>query len=302
MKFKKIYILLFIFPLILSGCKKKENKEEIIFIENENIEYSSDFKISSLVEKVENYDKNNFQISKDDTIITLPNGEIIEVNTTGKEIKLDTIKFTFRYKNKNYIKEITVQDTEAPNIKAEDNYKVELDNKYFDIENIISCTDNYTNKNDIEVFFNGNYDISKTGTYDVEIIAYDEKKNKALKNIKIIVEEKEKVEVVTKVENPVSEENEKVQSSQQDNSVSSQNSSSESRNNNQVDSNTSVSNNNFIPESKIFHIDNYGTFDECLKACQSYISECMQKGYTGQATSQPIKNGDIYIGYQAIFN
>ena len=48
-------------------------------------------------------------------------------------------------------------------------------------------------------------------------------------------------------------------------------------------------------------IDDYNSFDECLAACQKYINECMDKGYKGRATAEPIKEDGVYIGYKAIF-
>ena len=201
MKNKKIYTRLLLgagcilITFMISGCQVRENNHSITFIEDEIIEYSSDFKISDLIESIDSYKREDFKIAEDDSLITLPDGKTVAVNVTDKKIKLDTIKFDFRYMNKTFTKEILIQDTTAPQIVCEDIYEVELGNEYFVLENLITSNDNFTSKPEIEIYFNGFYDVNKAGDYDIQVIAYDQKKNKAEKAIKITVKE-EKIIVV----------------------------------------------------------------------------------------------------------
>lgn len=305
MYYKKRYVkcfLIVIFMIMIfssiQGCEKKVNNSEIKFIEEDRIEYSKDFKISNLIKSVDDYTSEDFNISDDDTIITLPNGKTVAINTENKEIELDTIRFKFKYNNENFIKEILIEDTTAPIINSEETYTVSVGNKYFDLKNIISAEDNYTDSNDIELFYNGDYDIDKVGTYEIEVIAYDGKKNRATKKINVIVEG-------NKEENAV---NESLSSSNENtvgnnfnsNTNTSLSSESEVINNPSSGSSATVKP-NYIPEEKIFTIDTYSSFDECYQACQSYIMECMNNGYQGTGSAEPIKRDGVYIGYKAIF-
>lgn len=303
MKNKKIYTRFFLglgcilITLTISGCQVRESNHSITFIEDKVIEYSSDFKVSDLIETVDSYTRKDFKISEDDSLITLPDGKTVSVNITDKKIKLDTIKFEFRYMNQNYTKEIVIQDKTAPQIECKDAYEVVLNNEYFVLENLISCSDNYTSNKEIEIYFNGTYDVNKAGDYKIQVIAYDQKKNKTEKTVKVTVKEEEPV-IVEKppeknTENPVN-------NFTNGNSNNNKNNNNTIQNNNPV--NSSVPNNNYMPESKTFTIDNYSSFDECMSACQNYINECMNKGYQGRATAEPIKKDGIYIGYKAVFN
>ena len=61
-------------------------------------------------------------------------------------------------------------------------------------------------------------------------------------------------------------------------------------------------NTSYVPETKSFRIEKYGTFDACLNACQQYINTCLAKGYKGLGKAQPIQENGIYVGYQAVFS
>ena len=299
LNFIKLVCLLITFSFI-TGCQVKEKKGDITFIQDKKIEYSHEFKISDLIEKVDDYTRKDFKINEDDTKIDLPNGKTVAINTTDRKIELDTIKFTFRYANKNFIKEVLIQDTTAPKIKCEDTYKVLIHNKYFELEHLIEVEDNYSSKEKVEVYYNGSYDIDKVGAYEVEVIAYDEKKNKSVKKVKIIVEKEKSDEQVTVNGN---------QSSNDLNTPSSNNaggngngSSNHQPTTPPIEKPVAPPINYYTPQVKEFTIDTYASFDECYAACQNYISKCMQQGYSGVATAEPIKRDGVYIGYRAVFN
>lgn len=296
-----LYILII---FVISGCQLRESKHSITFIEDKVIEYSSDFKVSDLIKTVDDYTRADFKISEDDSLITLPNGKTVSVNVTDKKIKLDTIRFSFRYMNENYTKEILIQDTTAPQIECKDVYEVVLNNEYFVLENLITCKDNFTSKEDIEIFFNGSYDVKKEGDYKIQILAYDQKKNKTEKTVKVTVKEEEPIII----EKPSENKDDSPSNNSGNNNSSNKDSDKKNNSNsgkNETQNNDSVSNtkpnSNYKPKSKTFTIDDYSSFDECMRACQEYINECMEKGYQGKATAEPIKEDGIYIGYKAVF-
>lgn len=284
---------LIIFSLMLCGCELRENKkDEIEFISDKEIEYSRDFKISSLVNKVGEFAKSDFTYNEDDTLITLPNGKNVMVNYKNKKIKLDTIEFSFRYEDRIYTKKVLIKDTTPPKIECRNSYDVQKNNEYFILENIIKCTDNYTLEHNIQLYFNGTYDIKKKGKYMVQIIAYDEKKNKSQKDITINVVENEVKDDYTSNDNLT---NKKTQSSNNTNSNTNKGNSSSSK------PNTSKGNASYIPKEKDFTIDNYSDFDICLQKCTEYIEECINNGYRGKAKAEPIEKEGITIGYRAVF-
>lgn len=300
-KYKKYFsVFIFIISIFSSiGCEKQINNSEIKFIEENTIEYTKEFKISSLIESVDGYTSTDFNIT-DDKVITLPNGKTVSINVDNKEIKLDTIKFRFKYNNKNFTKEILIEDTTAPIINSEETYNVTVGNKYFDLKKIISADDNYTNSNDIELFYNGDYDINKVGTYEIEVIAYDEKKNKATKIISVIVEGEKEEEKTSTNESSSASNGETIDNNSINNSNNSNSNESEIINKPSEESNSTVKP-NYQPIEKMFTIDTYSNFEECYQECQKYIVECMNNGYQGIASAEPIKRDDVYIGYKAIF-
>lgn len=295
--------------MMLCGCQMRENGHTITFIDDKVIEYSSDFKASDLIKAVDDYTQDDFKINDDDSLITLPDGKTVSVNISKKEIKLDTIKFEYRYMNKNYTKEVVIQDTTAPIIDCKNEYEVKLGNEYFSLENLIKCTDNFTSQKDIELFYNGSYDVNKVGEYELQVIAYDSKKNKAEKTIKIKVTEDEP----TVIEKPSTENNQSISTeagnsnnasnnSTQISSSTSNNESANSGGNTTTTTPSQPSRPSFQPSSKDFTINTYNSFEECYNACQSYINECMNQGYQGRASAEPIKEDGVYIGYRAVFN
>lgn len=283
-------VFLVLLSLILCGCKFRESKNKIQFINDKEIEYNNTFKVSSLVNRVDEFVKSDFTYSEDDTTITLPNGKTVMVNYKNKNIKLDTIEFAFRYEDKIYTKKVLIKDTTPPKIECRTSYDVQKGNEYFILENIIKCTDNYSKEHTIEIYFNGTYNINKKGKYVVEVIAYDEKKNKSTKGITINV-----------VENEVKEDYMKDNSSPSKNSQSSNNTNSNTNKGNSSKANTSKDNSSFLPKSKDFTINTYDNFDICLQKCSMYIEDCIKKGYRGNAKAEPIEENGTTIGYRAVF-
>lgn len=291
---KKIYtiILLGLLTLLLMGCKMREKPNEIKFIKDEKIEYTKDFKVSSLIEKVDKYSREELKFTEDDSTIKLPNNKTVMVNYDKDTIQLGTISFAFKYGGALYKKKITLCDTTPPQINCLSKYDVEKGNKYFRLENLITFTDNYSSENDIERFFNGSYDIDKVGKYTVEILAYDKKKNKSSKKVVINIKD-EKVNIdynkPAKDYKPSS------------NGSSSQSNSQNSTKNKNNSSSKKPSSSTYIPKSRTFTIDTYDTLEECLQAWEKYVFEEQKKGFVGTAKAQPIQRDGLDIGYKAIF-
>lgn len=298
---KKLTIFICIlFTLFLSGCQTRSKNYEVKFIDEEEIEYSTDFKPADLLIGVNKYKKEDFKFNNDYSLLTLPDNSTVKINSSKKKIRLGTIKFDFLYKSKIYTKKILLKDTTAPEIVANNQYEVELNNSYFDLKNQISCKDNYTNSSSIELFFNGNYDLTRVGSYKVEVIAYDAKKNKSVKEVIVDV-------VDRKVDNDYSQTNNDSNKSNSDNSSNENksNTNDNKKNNSNISeqdkpSDTNIT--NYVPDTRLFKIEEYGTFDACLNACQQYINSCLSRGYKGVGKAHPIQENGIYVGYQAIFN
>ena len=289
--------------LFLSGCQTRINKNSIIFIKDKKIEYSSKFKISDLILKVDEYERDDFNFNADHSLITLPDNSTVKINNSNKKIKLGTIEFDFLYKNNIYKKRIELVDTTAPEILTEEQFEVELNNSYFDLKNQITCKDNYTKKNSIKIFFNGSYDLTKVGSYEIEIIAYDEKKNKSIKKIVVNVVDRKIDSDYSQNNNNNSNDNSSNENKSNTNSSKKNNSNnSNDLNNSKQDIPSDTNNTNYIPDTRSFKIEEYGTFDACLNACQQYINTCLSKGYKGIAKALPIQENGIYVGYQAVFN
>lgn len=294
---KKIFIL-FIISLFLIGCQTRTN-DKITFIDDDEIEYTSDFKVADLIIKVNDYDKDTFIYNDDYSILTLPDNTTVKINSEDKAIELNTIQFAFTYKSKKYYKKIEIKDTTPPEINCKDIYEVELGNEYFDLSNLITCTDNYSKENDIDIYFNGDYNLEKVGKYVVEVIAYDQKDNKTTKKVTVDVKDSNVLEDYSNSQSDNTNESTKDTS---DKNEKSSNANTENKSKTENKQENKNENSNYIPSSKTFRIEDYGTFDACLNACQGYIDSCMAKGYQGVAKAQPVQENGIYVGYIAIFN
>lgn len=294
---KKIFIL-FIISLFLIGCQTRTN-DKITFIDDDEIEYTSDFKVADLIIKVNDYDKDTFVFNDDYSILTLPDNTTVKINSDNKTIELDTINFSFTYKSKKYYKKIKIKDTTPPEINCKTSYEVGLGNEYFDLSNLINCSDNYTKEEDIEIYFNGDYNLEKEGKYVVEVIAYDQKDNKATKEITVDVKDSDVPEDYSDTQTEKTDKSEKIASKKKEKKS---NASAENKSKQENKQENKNEKSNYIPSSKTFRIEDYGTFDACLNACQNYIDSCMAKGYQGVAKAQPVQENGIYVGYTAIFS
>lgn len=96
---------------------------------------------------------------------------------------------TVTYKNKNYPIKMIVKDMEAPLIDGVTDIEV-IVNSDIDLLKDINVTDN--SNDDIKKEIVGNYDLNKTGIYNLEVKATDKSGNTILKKFKLTVKEKNK--------------------------------------------------------------------------------------------------------------
>lgn len=268
----------------------RETETYITFDNEQVFEYSRDFDVCQLVEEVDGYTKESFvyDVGK----ILLPNEKMVMCNSSKKPLELDTFEYAFKYRGNEEYKKITFIDTTPPTFnKIKKEYVVEKGNEYFNLNNIISVSDNYTN--DFELFFNGEYDINKVGKYPMEVVVFDSSFNKATYNFTIII--KDSVAEAEKNNNSSSGNNNSNGSSNGSSGTPSNPSSGNSGSSGSGSSNNGGSSSGSKKPPKTFSIDDYDSFDECLNVCNQYI-----KGNTGMCT--PYKEGDIYKGYKASFD
>lgn len=165
---KKFIILILL--VILTGCSKNEYilPEELIFKEKEvSINVYDTLNINDL------YEETNADIiapaNKPDT-------------TT---IGTNTYTITLKYKKHTYKKDLTykVIDNEAPTIlSAPSTLTIKVNDDVYPCDNIVYI-DNYDKEPSCQI--NGNYDLTKTGMYNVKYILTDSSNNETTKDLKL---------------------------------------------------------------------------------------------------------------------
>lgn len=170
----KKFFLLFIFCLLMCGCKEK------IYTE---IPKTVTIRAKSTVEVYSNI------YLKD--IVTITNGEMVSDNILINTNKTGIIKQEIYYKvdKKKYVYkfDVNIVDKEAPRIFSGVNKTVEL-NHTGDLCNLIMFGDNYDKKALCTI--KGSYDISKVGSYPLEYTVTDSSNNYSTFNITLNVVKK----------------------------------------------------------------------------------------------------------------
>lgn len=166
---KKTILLCLI--IIMFGCTKKEKIENVFHLDVKNnveFEYASDVYIDSLVN------------SNDIRII-------------NEEQELDTYSLGEHTFNIEYIKDETkyneeikynVVDTTKPLVLINSSYTITKGTKK-DLVNMVLCADNYDKRPNC--YIEGNYDVNKVGTYNLQYIAIDSSNNKSIHSFKLKV-------------------------------------------------------------------------------------------------------------------
>lgn len=88
-----------------------------------------------------------------------------------------------------------VRDNEAPKLNIVKDELYILKGSTFDLIGNIKVTDNYTK--DISVSFNHNINFNQKGTYDVDVLAWDESENYVEGKFKVIIYENERYPVIS---------------------------------------------------------------------------------------------------------
>jgi len=172
---RKFSIIIFI-CLVLSGCKEKiyeDNTNDNIDLIMNNIEVYSDTYLYDIID----LKNKNIEIVSDNKLI----------NT--EKIGQKDIEVIYKLENKKYsrILNIIIVDNEAPIVFSGTNKSVNVDYDG-DLCNLITYGDNYDGNLTCKI--EGNYDLSKIGTYNLSYTISDSSNNN--KEVKVTLNVKEK--------------------------------------------------------------------------------------------------------------
>lgn len=284
--------------LVLSGCELRETvKNEIIFTDKDTIEVDRNFNSCLLIKKVNDVEITDTMI--EDNEIKLPNKEVVKCNTSNLELKTGKLNYEFIYKKVNFKKEITLVDTQAPEINSEDEFVVEEGNEYFILSNYIDVKDNF----DDEVFigYTGSYDLNKIGEYPVEIKAIDKSKNESIKKVVIKVVDKEKEIITIPNEPPKPSENNSNNSSGSNAGNSGSNAGGETQPQPNPKPQPKPNNSGYKAQNKDFLFSEGYDKNSGFQACKNYLNAEMDKGHIGSGSCDPIQENGVYKGFRATF-
>lgn len=181
-KKKRIIILLFIIILIIVGIILFSifNKDIKVELNKKlEVEINTEAKLLSFIKKVDN--------GKIDT-----KDKLIDTSKLGEQELV--INLSNNIKKKEYKFKIKVVDTTKPEIDAKEKVST-VEGTKIDLLKDVKVKDN--SKEEIKVEVIGDYDFNKKGEYKLKYIAKDSSKNEAIKDFKLIVEEKPKEKVET---------------------------------------------------------------------------------------------------------
>lgn len=282
--------------LVLSGCELRETvKNEITFIEKDTIEVDRNFNSCHLIQKVNDIEITDTMIENNE--IKLPNKEVVKCNTSNAEIKTGKINFEFVYKKVNFKKEVTLVDTQSPQINSEDEFVVEEGNEYFVLSNYIDVKDNF----DDEVFigYTGSYDLNKIGEYPVEIKAIDKSENESIKKVVVKVVDKEKEIITIPNEPPKPSENNTNNGSNNNGGSNAGNGGSKPQPN--PTPQPKPNNSGYKAQNKDFLFSEGYDKNSGFQACKNYLNAEMDKGHIGSGSCDPIQESGVYKGFRATF-
>lgn len=168
--------------ILLSGCSSK--KATVSFINGSTIELGSEINSCSLVKTIDNQEINESMISGNSISV---NGKKMTCSDIDTSV-LGTQNVYFNFEKRLFEVSIEIKDTTSPLIEM-DNVEAEL-NEQVDLLEMAEISDN---GNISKKILSGDYDFSKSGTYDLTIIAEDESGNVGKKDFTLTVKEEEKV-------------------------------------------------------------------------------------------------------------
>lgn len=293
MKLQKLGYPLLLMLVILSGCSTRDRKgENVVFIDDETIEFSEDFLPCSLVKEVDGVPITANMISLEQPIIDMGTKKNVTCNTKHVNKKLGAIDYTYTYDRNEYVKSIKFVDTTPPTITAKDSYKVKVGNEYFDLRKVIEVTDNDTETP--KVAYSGTVDVNTVGTYVVVVKAIDRSNNTTSKTIT--------VEVVAEDVPDVFREPDTTENTPSDNSGGI--SPSEPVPPTGGASTTNPPASTFKPSQRDFMFKQGEDANIQFNACMTYLNEQAQAGYRGVGNCILItdSNTKLNTGYRAVFD
>ena len=187
----KLWIIL-LSLIVLTGCSKDPFNVELSKIEIlvGSIQSGCEIVASVNGNKVDEVDVYSNTL--------LSNGLSVSCSQTDLNALGETLLvFTGNGQSQEHI--VSIVDTIAPIIHMHDDavIEVEMGNEFFSLKDLIRVSDNY----DQDFYFgiDGAFNIEKTGTYKLKLVAKDSSQNTTEQNVTVVVKEKEK-EIVTVVE------------------------------------------------------------------------------------------------------
>ena len=170
-----IISLIVISFLLLNKNQLVLKKDTFIFELGDEVPFTSSYYLKNPKE-IKDIDKYKLNIENKDKF------SIVDDKLLSKDAELlevGTYKLSMKYKNKELQFQIKVEDTKKPEFKTvPEKITLEQNSKDVDLTKFFEAED----LSKVEITIYGDYDLSKIGTYKLEVIATDQYKNKVSKN------------------------------------------------------------------------------------------------------------------------
>lgn len=291
-----------ILALLISGCSVRDRtKADLVFIDDSTVEISTNFNTCSLVASVEGIAILPSMVDSKNHTIALAGGKEVKCNQDSFENKLGKQTVSYTYNRNIYELVITLVDTTAPVIEAKEEYVVKLNNEYFNIESVVSVSDN--SGTEIMTALSGTYDLSKVGEYQIIYKAVDQSRNEATQAIKISV-----------VDGAVEDDYQEIPQGPQTPPVNGNDSPSVEQPPSVVQpapsepeppaSNNNGGNTGEKPQQRTFTFTEGEAPSVQMNACMAYLTQAAQNGFYGIGNCIVLKDTTtgLNVGYKAVFD
>ena len=166
-----LIIIIIISGIIIYYINNKESELDITLTNNLDIEVNSEVKVSSLIKNIENLELKDKE-------------QKVDTSKIGKK-KITITLISDKEKEERYTFEVTIVDTEKPEIECEDKITISTGDEV-DLLTYITAIDNYDKELDIKV--NGEYDNNTNGEYNLSYVVKDSSGNENKKEFTLVVE------------------------------------------------------------------------------------------------------------------
>ena len=295
-KLRQIALISIIIPMLV-GCqfiKPKVISSEHTVVFEENIKINVNDKNVDTTAFVRSIDSRTVSPTQIEGNKIYVQTATLECPTNVNTSKFGKIKLIYKIGKKTFIAYATVQDFKKPVISLSETEKTITIGDSWDIKDIpYEVTDNYSTKEKIKMSFEGTYDITKAGTYEIRLTATDEAGNWETETYKLTVKEKEKPK-------------EDKQTSTNEGSKKSTNTKSKpSTSNSNTRSNTSNSSykkSSVTASTKVFHFSDSSNMNQTYMKAIAYAKSQLTAGRANGYYVSPIQGADgIYTGYKVTF-